>query len=258
MRKNLVLAIIIVLGFSSFVAIKFGDDCLNLPAVSYNYANISFPQDIINNLAEMDNMPGNNQTTDDGATLGRVLFYDVDLSKNRTISCASCHIQKFSFTDTARFSLGFNGQRTGRNSMGLIHARFQKDSAFFWDNRAATLEIQALEPIKSAVEMGLTLDTLIARVSAKSYYPPLFQAAFGTPDITTDRISKALAQFVRSMNTFGSKFRQGVNIITGNPEITPFPNFTAQENLGKDLFMDVRRGNCQACHTRNIRVPQGS
>lgn len=258
MRKNLVLAIIIVLGFSSFVAIKFGDDCLNLPAVSYNYANISFPQDIINNLAEMDNMPGNNQTTDDGATLGRVLFYDVDLSKNRTISCASCHIQKFSFTDTARFSLGFNGQRTGRNSMGLIHARFQKDSAFFWDNRAATLEIQALEPIKSAVEMGLTLDTLIARVSAKSYYPPLFQAAFGTPDITTDRISKALAQFVRSMNTFGSKFRQGVNIITGNPEITPFPNFTAQENLGKDLFMDVRRGNCQACHTRNIMVPQGS
>lgn len=257
MNKNLTLAVIALFGLSSFVAMKFGD-CINLPTTSYNYANIPFPQDIINNLSEMDNMPGNNPTTDAGATLGRVLFYDNDLSKNHTISCGSCHVQKFSFTDTARFSLGFDGQRTGRNSMNLNHARFQKDSAFFWDNRAATLEIQTLMPIQSTVEMGLTLDTLAARVAAKSFYPPLFQAAFGSSAVTTDRISKALAQFVRSMNTFGSRYRQGVNTAGGNPETTPFPNFTAQENQGKDLFMDITRGNCQACHTRNVFVQQGS
>jgi len=206
----------------------------------------------------MDNMPANNPTTDEGATLGRVLFYDVELSKNRKVSCASCHQQQFAFTDTARFSIGYDGQLTHRNSMSLAHARFQKDSAFFWDNRALTLEIQTLMPIQSEVEMGLTLDTLVARVAAKSYYAPLFQAAFGSSTVTTQRIARALAQFVRSMNTFGSKYRIGVNSTTGNPSIVPLVNLTAEENLGKDLFMDERRGNCQACHTRNIFVPQGS
>jgi cytochrome c peroxidase len=229
-----------------------------LPVTPYNYANISFPIDVTNNLSQMDNTPVNNPITDDGATLGRVLFYDVDLSKNHTVSCASCHQQKFSFSDTARFSTGFNGGLTSRNSMGLIHARFQRDSAFFWDNRAASLEIQTLIPIQNSVEMGLTLDTLLARISAKPYYNQLFVNAFGTSTVTTDRISKALAQFVRSMNTFGSRFRQGVDGTTGNPETVQFPNFTAQENLGKDLFMDITRGNCQACHTRNVMVQQGS
>lgn len=232
--------------------------CVNLPVTNYNYASISFPTDVTNNITEMDNMPANNVTTDAGATLGRVLFYDVALSKNYSISCASCHIQKFGFSDTARFSRGFNGGFTKRNSMGLVHARFQKDSAFFWDNRAATLEAQVLMPIQDAVEMGLTLDTLVARVASKNFYPPLFQSAFGSNTVTVDRISKALAQFIRSINTFGSKFRQGVNTTTGNPSIVPFANFTAQENLGKDLFMDINRGNCQACHTRNVMVQQGS
>ncbi len=232
--------------------------CLNLPITPFNYEAINFPSDVINNLEEMDNTPSDNPTTDEGATLGRVLFYDVDLSLNRTISCASCHIQQFSFADTAQFSTGFDGSLGRRNSMGLVHARFQKDSTFFWDNRAPTLEIQTLMPIQDPTEMGLSLDTLVARVSSKPFYPPLFQNAFGSTTITSDRISKALAQFIRSMNTFGSKFRQGVNITNGNPSTTPFSNFTPQENLGKDLFMDVFRGNCQACHTRNVMVQQGA
>jgi cytochrome c peroxidase len=205
----------------------------------------------------MDNTPTSNPTTDAGATLGRVLFYDVDLSQNHTISCASCHIQKFSFSDTAQFSEGFNGGYTPRNSMGLIHARFQKDSAFFWDDRAASLEIQTLLPIQNSIEMGLTLDTLVARVSAKSFYPALFQSAFGSASVTTEKISRAIAQFIRSMNTFGSRYRYGVEHTNGNPSIVPFTSFTAQENLGKQLFMDTLRGNCQACHTRNIFVQQG-
>lgn len=229
-----------------------------LPVTPYNYANIPFPIDIINNLSEMDNTPSTNPITDHGATLGRVLFYDKELSLNRTISCASCHKQQFSFTDTARFSIGFNGQRTTRNSMGLIHSRFQRDSSFFWDNRASSLEQQVLMPIVSPVEMGLTIDSLVARITAKGYYPTLFQNAFGDATVTPERISRAMAQFIRSMNTFGSKFRQGVDITKGPPESTPFPNFTEQENLGKDLFMDINRGNCQACHTRNIMVQQGA
>ena len=232
--------------------------CVNLPSTPYDYAAIPFPSDIVNNITEMDNTPADNPITDAGATLGRVLFYDVDLSQNHTIACASCHIQEFSFSDTARFSVGFDGGLTRRNSMGLIHARFQKDSFFFWDNRAHSLEIQTLMPFQSPVEMGMTLQGIIDRVSAKPFYAGLFQSAFGTTTVSADRISKALAQFIRSMNTFGSKYRQGVELSTGNPSIVPFPNFTAEENLGKDLFMDITRGNCQACHTRNIMVQQGS
>ena len=100
--------------------------------------------------------------------------------------------------------------------------------------------------------------TLVARVSSKGYYGTLFQNAFGDATVTPDRISKAMAQFIRSMNTFGSKYRQGVDLTKGNPETTPFVNFTDQENLGKDLFMDITRGNCQACHTRNVMVQQGA
>ncbi|MFM7710099.1 MAG: cytochrome-c peroxidase [Ferruginibacter sp.] len=160
-----------------------------MPSVPYNYANIPFPTDVVNNLANMDNTPVNNPISDYGATLGRVLFYDIDLSQNRTISCASCHLQKFSFSDTARFSRGFNGQLTKRNSMGLIHARFQRNSSFFWDNRASSLEQQVLMPIVSTVEMGLTLDTLVARIAAKPFYAQLFQNAFGSSTVNTDRIS---------------------------------------------------------------------
>lgn len=257
MKKLIVTICIVFFALTSFkIALDY--NCINLPVVNNNYANQELPLDILNNITEMDNTPSNNPTTDAGATLGRVLFYDIDLSKNHTISCASCHIQKFSFSDTARFSVGFEGGLTDRNSMGLIHARFQKDSAFFWDNRAATLEIQTLMPFQNPVEMGMTLDTLVSRVSSKSIYTQLFSDAFGTPQVTSDRISKALAQFIRSMNTFGSKFRKGVNTTVGNPSIVHFANFTDEENLGKDLFMDETRGNCQACHTRNIMVQQGT
>lgn len=253
--KSFVIAAIFFL-LTSFVIFDYNN--INLPATPFNYANIAFPSDVTNNITDMDNMPVTNPTTDAGSTLGRVLFYDVALSQNKTISCASCHKQEFSFSDTARFSVGFNGGITPRNSMGLVHARFQKDAAFFWDNRAASLEAQVLMPIQNSVEMGLTLDTLVARVAAKPFYPPLFQAAFGSPTVTSNNIARALAQFIRSMNTFGSKFRVGVNTTNGNPSTTSFANFTAEENLGKDLFMDITRGNCQACHTRNVMVQQGS
>lgn len=256
-------------------------NCVNLPPTLYHYLTLSeMPRDVYNNslpiataTANFDNMPLSvglngqpNNTTDAGATLGRVLFYDVDLSKNRTISCASCHIQKFGFSDSARFSKGFLGGTTPRNSMGLIHARFHKGVLMFWDGRASSIEDQVTRPIRDAVEMGMTAantnnkqwDSITNRIRSKSFYGPLFQAAFGTNVIDSQRIALALAQFVRSINTYNSKYRIGVNTAGGPAESTPFPNFTAQENLGKNLFMDITRGNCQACHTRNLLVPQGA
>ena len=252
--KKIKLAVLATLVLPVMAFTVYNSNCVNLPGTSYVYKNIPFPVTVVGNLGAMDNMLTTDSTTDPGATLGRVLFYDVSLSANNTISCGSCHQQKFSFSDTARFSTGYNGTKGTRNAMALMHARFFKDASFFWDERAATLEAQVLLPIQNPIEMGLTLDTLVARVAAKSIYPPLFNAAFGTTTITSDEISRALAQFVRSMNTFGSRWWQGVNSTPGPAAYTTFATFTAQENFGKSLFMDTARGNCQSCHTKNVFV----
>lgn len=257
MKKGIIVSLVFIVVFSSLTIYNY--NCISLPATPYHYLSLSeMPTDIINNAPDMDNTPTNNPSTDVGIALGRVLFYDQDLSKNKTVSCASCHKQEFAFSDTARFSLGWNGGLTGRNSMTLIHARFHRGGIMFWDGRAASIEAQVTMPLVSAVEMGMTMDSVIARVASKSFYKPLFRSAFGRSTIDSISISKALAQFVRSINSYESKYRTGVEITSGTPESTPFSNFTAQENLGKDLFMDINRGNCQACHTRNIFVPQGA
>lgn len=153
-----------------------------------------------------------------------------------------------------KFSKGFEGDLTKRNSMGLIHARFYKNKRFFWDERAATLEDQVLMPIQDPIEMGLTLEELVTRVSAKTFYPPLFEQAFRSETVTSERIAFALAQFIRSMDTFDSKFRQGIEQTRGNPNKVPFVNFTDQENRGKALFMDKKPGNCRSCHNKNVMI----
>ncbi|MBL4905114.1 MAG: cytochrome-c peroxidase, partial [Flavobacteriaceae bacterium] len=111
---------------------------LNLPADSYNYADVVLPNYFLdNNLVREDNIPNNNAITNDGATLGRVLFYDTNLSLNNSTSCASCHVQANGFSDSKILSDGFNGGKTGRHSMSLANARFYRNGRFFWDERAA-------------------------------------------------------------------------------------------------------------------------
>ncbi len=225
---------------------------LNLPTTSFNYANIILPVYFLDNqLQDEDNTPNNNPITDAGATLGRVLFYDKKLSANNTVSCASCHIQENGFSDPNTLSIGFEGGLTGRNSMGLSNAKFYNNGRFFWDERADSLEDQVLMPIQDAVEMGLTLDELTNKVAAEEYYQILFTRAFGDANVTTERISMALAQFVRSMVSYESKFDQGMAQV--NNENTPFPNFTASENLGKNLFYS-NRTRCSDCHDTNAMV----
>lgn len=235
----------------------------NLPEQHFNYANIELPEHYTTNAfnvpglfqlaaTDFDNTPDDNPITDAGATLGRVLFYDKKLSANGTIACASCHLPEAGFSDSNQFSEGFEGGFTRRNSMGLANARFYFTGKFFWDERADTLEEQVLMPFQDEVEMGLTLEQLEAIVSAQTYYPELFEDAFGDTDISSDRIAKALAQFVRSMVSTTSRYdiaRSQVNSPT-----VDFPLFTAQENRGKDLFflpMNVNNGDpisCAVCH----------
>lgn len=213
---------------SDYFSIDFND--LN------NYEN----QDIPDYIQE-DNSPNGNQISDEGATLGRILFYDNKMSENNSVACASCHKQAFAFGDNEIVSIGANGL-TGRHSMRLINARFGDETNFFWDERANSLEAQTTMPIRDHAEMGFSgengapdFDDLINRLEAIEYYPELFTRAFGTEVITEARIQNALAQFIRSIQSFDSKYDEGRAVV--NSQNQPFPNFTDQENLGKQLFM---------------------
>jgi cytochrome c peroxidase len=208
-------------------------------------------------IAGQDNTPATNPVTDWGATLGRVLFYDKTLSINNTIACASCHKQALSFSDDKTLSVGFAGGFTGRNSMTLVNAKYYSGGKFFWDERAATLEIQTLTPVQDHVEMGMNLDTLVARLKTKAHYPVLFQKAFGSQTISSDKVANALAQFVRSIISYQSKFDAGRATINPpqDPVQTPYSNFTAQENQGKQLFFSPQLA-CAACHgTETFTAP---
>jgi cytochrome c peroxidase len=197
-----------------------------------------------------DNSPVGNPITDAGATLGRVLFHDVRLSANDRISCSSCHLQSLGFSDSARLSLGFQGGHTARHASGLTNARFYQRARFFWDERAASLEVQVLTPVQDTIEMGMRLDALVAKLAAAPYYAPLFRSAFGTSDITSDRVSRALAQYVRAMTSTASKFDRALGAAPpGGPP--NFASFTAQEQQGEALF---RSAGCVRCHATNGQV----
>ncbi|MBL7739758.1 MAG: c-type cytochrome [Chitinophagaceae bacterium] len=262
----LVFCIATLAGITGFNSCKKSDTAapadplaaLNLPATPFIYANQPLPNYLRTpNINAQDNTPAANPVTDQGATLGRVLFYDKILSVNHTISCASCHKQSAGFSDELVLSKGFAGGNTGRHSMSLINARYYPNGRFFWDERAATLEIQTLTPIQDHVEMGLSLDSLVNRLKTKAHYPVLFKSAFGDNNITSGRIAAALSQFVRSVISYRSKFDAGRALIAPpqDPVQTPYPNFTLQENLGKQLFFSPQTA-CNSCHgTETFTAP---
>lgn len=223
-----------------------------LPATPYDYDGIALPSYLnVPPILDEDNTPANNRTTDAGATLGRVLFYDTRLSFNETVSCGSCHQQDRGFSDSAVLSTGFEGGHTGRNSMGLAFARYYDNGRFFWDERAASLEAQVLMPIQDDVEMGMTLEEVVTRLEGTDFYPDLFDDAFGTPEITSERVSRALAQFVRSIVSPNSRYDAGRQQ-QGGPPGRPVPGLTAQENQGLQLFFGP--GRCAQCHRGDLFV----
>jgi cytochrome c peroxidase len=133
--------------------------------------------------------------------------------------------------------------------MSLINARWFARGTFFWDERAASLEEQVLEPFQDPVEMGMTLNEVVSAVQNQAFYPELFENAFGSNEINSDKISKALAQFIRSIVSISSKYDVGRAQVT-SPTID-FPNFSTSENNGKNLFIQTTALGglgCIGCH----------
>lgn len=175
-----------------------------------------------------------NPLTEEGFQLGRKLFYDPILSRDNTISCASCHLQQTGFTHVDHeLSHGIDGKIGTRNSLSLQNLAWSKN--FMWDGGVNNLEVQPIHPITSELEMDETLENVISKLQDDENYPILFEKAFGTKKVTGQLTLKALAQFVVMFTSSNSKY---------DKVIRKQENFTEIEQKGYVLF----KQNCASCH----------
>lgn len=193
-------------------------------------------------------LPADNPLTVEGVNLGRRLFHEPRFSRNNRQSCASCHQQTNAFTDARPYSLGESGQAGRRNAMPLMNLAWVRD--FFWDGRAKSLREQVLMPIQDHLEMNETLDRVVTKLQATDDYPKQFAAAFGSSEISPDRMARALEQFLLTLISQESKFDRAVRNLTA---LTPL------EQRGLRLFVtehDPARGlrgaDCFHCHGGNL------
>ncbi|HBF21243.1 MAG TPA: cytochrome-c peroxidase [Cryomorphaceae bacterium] len=183
------------------------------------------------------NIPADNPMTVEGVKLGRFLFYDKRLSKDLSMSCGSCHLQRNAFSDKEIRSIGIHGEQTRRHSMALFNLAWQEH--FFWDGRAMSLEEQALQPVTDKIELDNDWETVVARLETDSVYPEMFKAAFGPGPISKENAAKAIAQFERSIVSANSEFDQVVRLQTkadfNDPGASRAWNFF-NSDIGGDCF----------------------
>lgn len=176
-------------------------------------------------------LPLDNPLTQEGIALGKKLFHDTRLSINNSQSCASCHDRSLAFSDAKPVSLGTQGQVGKRQSMPLFNLAWSQ--AFFWDGRATTLRQQVLMPITDAHEMNETLPRVREKLTSEE---AAFEKAFGSPEITEERLSKALEQFLITLISQDSRFDRAARKVD---------SLTEQEKRGLQLFVtehDPKRG----------------
>lgn len=181
-------------------------------------------------------IPADNPLTVEKIALGRALYFDTRLSKDNTISCATCHDPKMAWAENRPTSEGIGKQVGGANSPTVINAAYATSQ--FWDGRAASLEEQALGPIENPIEMGHSLPVCCTELSGVEDYQKAFEKAFGTPEVTSERIAKAIASFERT-------------VLSGN---SPYDKFKAgdesaltdAQKRGMELFDS---SGCADCHT---------
>ena len=179
-------------------------------------------------------IPTNNPLTQEGVALGEQLFFDRRLSRDNSQSCASCHNPRNAFTDDTRFSDGVDGNFGNRNSMPLFNLAWNFGDRFAWDGKELSLERQALEPVRNPIEMHANWTEVANKLQQDNQYPELFFEAFGTRTIDSTLVTKAIAQYERTLISGNSKFDQ---YLLGNTQLTP------QELNGFDIFMREEKGD---------------
>lgn len=178
-----------------------------------------------------------NPVIQEGALLGRYLFYDKTLSKDSSISCASCHKQEFAFADNNQFSKGIYEQFLNRNTMPLFNLAWY--SSFFWDGKSTSIEEQVFVPVSAHNEMNLDWVEAEKRINDKDFYRKQFKNVFSIEKIDSIHIAKAIAQFERTLISNKSKYDR---VIQGKDE------FSESELKGFILMNDQSMGDCLHCH----------
>ncbi len=181
-------------------------------------------------------VPRDNPLTVEKVELGKQLYFDPRLSRDNTISCASCHDPEKGWSNGERFATGVRGQVGGRSAPTVVNSGYQRLQ--FWDGRATEVEGQALGPIQNPIEMDLTLEEVVAKLNKIDGYREQFQTVFGT-DVTAEGIAKAIGAFERT-------------IVSGN---APYDRFkagqtdalSASAQRGMKLFFG--KAHCSACHS---------
>lgn len=195
-------------------------------------------------------IPSDNPMTVEGVELGRKLFYEKKLSGDNTMSCATCHAPENSFSDPNQFSVGIDGIQGSRNSMALINMGWQ--NFFFWDGRAKTLEEQILEPVPNPIEMHQSWVNAVSKLNSDMNYRNMFLRAFNEEGIDSLKVSKAIAQFIRTMISGTSKFDvmykyENAMSLSG-AEQSVLISVTPEEWAGYDLFKSLNGADCFHCH----------
>lgn len=204
----------------------------------------------------------------DMATLGRVIFYDKNLSHDRNISCASCHDQKLAFADAKAFSNGVHGRITSRNSLALgsvfSFREYYGDPSFggvpfFWDNSANTVQEQSKRTFANEDEMNMKMPEVIERIKEESFYKPLFVAAYGSEEIGEDQVLDAVSEFVGAIGSYNSTYDNALENHFNNNSLSlttiadiDFPEFSSAQNKGKNLYLS----NCASCHGEINGLPR--
>jgi cytochrome c peroxidase len=198
-------------------------------------------------------LPKDNPLIQSRVDLGETLFHDKRLSADQSIACASCHRRDAGLSDPNRFSTGVENRKGKRQSMPLFNLAWK--NRLFWDGRAATLREQVLIPIQDHLEMDMQLETVVARLQNDKDIQRQFEAAFGAPGVTTEKIALALENFLLTLTSYDSKFDR---VLQGKA------TFTAEEKRGFELFVtenEPRSGrygaDCFHCHGGPLLTDHG-
>ena len=185
-------------------------------------------------------VPADNPPTAETIALGRRLYYETKLSKDGTLSCATCHHPDHGFADGKQFSAGMGGALGGRNAPTVYNAAYYAQQ--FWDGRAASLELQAAGPVQNPVEMAETLENVEQKLAGDPSYIADFEKAFGPGPVSYDKAGKAIAAFERTIISANSPFDR---YMYGGEQDA----LSASAKRGLEVFRDAKKGNCAVCHT---------
>lgn len=184
-------------------------------------------------------VPASNPVTQEGADLGRYLFYDPVLSADSNLSCGSCHRQEAAFSDAPKpFSKGAGDAVMKRNTLPLFNLAWYP--SLFWDGRAVSIEEQVFHPVRAHDEMNLQWQVAVQRIGRNPFYKKKLAAAFGSEPIDSVAIAKAIAQFERTILSYRSKYDR---VLNGKAY------FTKDEFEGFELVNDMTKGACLHCHS---------